>query len=106
MLAHVDDDKAGSKIMEISVISKQQCLQDFPTHNYAIAVGDNAAREKMFIEYKKDCPQADSPALIHKSSVLGMAFSIGGGTIIMLLVNIGPNSIVGSFCLLNTGSSN
>ena len=105
VLAYVDDDKAGSKVMEIPVISKQQCLQKFPTHNYAIAIGDNAAREKLFIEYKKDCPQAEFPSLIHQSSVLGMASSIGSGTIIMPLVNIGPNSIVGSFCLLNTGSS-
>ena len=105
VLAYVDDSKAGGKVMEIPVISKQQCLQDFPTHNYAIAIGDNAVREKVLSEYKKDCPQAKFPALIHKSSALGMASSIGDGTIIMPLVNIGPNSIVGSFCVLNTGSS-
>ena len=105
VLAYVDDNKAGGKVMGIPVISKQQCLQDFPTHNYAIAIGDNAVREKVLSEYKKDCPLAKFPALIHKSSVLGMASSIGDGTIIMPLVNIGPNSIVGSFCLMNTGSS-
>ena len=104
VLAYVDDSKAGGKVMEIPVISKQQCLQDFPTHNYAIAIGDNAVREKVLSEYKKDCPQAKFPALIHKSSALGMASSIGDGTIIMPLVNIGPNAIVGSFCVLNTGS--
>jgi len=105
VLACVDDNKAGSKVMEIPVISKKQCLQEFPSQNYAIAIGDNAIREKVYIEYKEDCPQAKFPALIHKSSVLGIGSSVGDGAIIMPLVNVGPSSIIGSFCLLNTGSS-
>lgn len=105
VVAYVDDKNAGSKVMEIPVISKNQSLQNFSSHNYAIAIGDNATREKVYIEYKNDFPQAKFPALVHESSVLGVESSIGDGVIIMPLVNVGPHSIIGSFCLLNTGSS-
>ena len=37
--------------------------------------------------------------------VIGVGASIGHGTIIMPLANVGPNSTIGDFCILNTSST-
>jgi sugar O-acyltransferase (sialic acid O-acetyltransferase NeuD family) len=105
IVAFVDDNKAGTKIFGIPVISKQKCLNDCPTNNFAIAIGDNAVREQIFKEYLADFPNMYFPPLVHTSSVVGYGAIIGNGTILMPLVNVGPNSKVGDFCILNSSSS-
>lgn len=105
VIAYVDENKAQNEIMGTPIITKQQCLNYYPNLNFAIAIGDNSIREKVYNEYKNDFPTAKFPTLIHKSSVIGIGSSIGDGTIIMPLVNVGPNSNIGRFCILNSSSS-
>jgi sugar O-acyltransferase (sialic acid O-acetyltransferase NeuD family) len=105
IIAYVDDNKTGNEIMGVPIITRQQCINLYPSHKFAIAIGDNAVRERVYLEYKNDLPKAQFPSLIHKSSITGVESSIGDGAVVMPLVNIGPNSRVGDFCILNTSSS-
>lgn len=105
VIAYVDDTLAGAEILGTSVITKQQCISLYPEGNLFIAIGDNAVRERVYLEYKDALPGSDFPALIHSSSVVGVSSKVGIGTVVMPLANVGPNSTVGNFCILNTSSS-
>ena len=103
--AYVDDNKAGTEIMGAPVISKKNFLNNYSNDNLAIAIGDNAERERIYKEYLTSLPKAHFPPLIHVSSIVGVGTIIEDETVIMPLVNLGPNSKVGKFCILNTSSS-
>ncbi len=105
IIAYVDDNKADMRILGIPVITKQQCLTAYPNANFAIAIGDNSVRERVYNEYLLEFPNSSFPTLIHRSSVIGVGTVIGNGTVVMPLSHIGPNSSVGDFCILNTKSS-
>ena len=105
VVAYVDDNKNGSKILDIPVITKQQCIDTYKTSNFAIAIGDNLVRESVYNEYKFQLPNCKFPPLIHSSAVLGINSKVDDGSVIMPQVNVGPNSKVGMFCILNTSSS-
>jgi sugar O-acyltransferase (sialic acid O-acetyltransferase NeuD family) len=105
VVAYVDNNKAGSKVLDIPVITKQQCIDTYKTANFAIAIGDNSVRERVYNEYKLELPNCEFPPLIHQTAVIGINSKVGDGTVIMPQTNIGPNSEVGVFCILNTSSS-
>ena len=105
VVAYVDDNKAGGKVLDIPVITKQQCIDTYKTANFAIAIGDNLVRERVYNEYKLELPNCKFPPLIHQSAVIGINSKVGDGAVIMPQTNVGPNSEVGVFCILNTSSS-
>ena len=105
VIAFVDDNKAGSEMLGIPIITKQHCIEQHETANLAIAIGDNNVRERVSYEYKSALPSASFPSIIHHSAVVGVNSKVGNGTVVMPLVNIGPNSSVGDFCIMNTSSS-
>ena len=105
VVCYVDDGKSGSYIMGIPVITSKDCLSHYSSYNIFIAIGDNAIRERMFNEYQSNLPAANFPKLIHKSSVIGVGTVIDEGTVVMPLSNIGPNTHVGRFCIINSSSS-
>ena len=105
IVAFVDDDKSESKLLGVPIITKQQCIDAHPSANFAIAIGDNSVRERVCNDYKSELPNSKFPSLIHPTSVVGFHSEIGSGTVIMPQANVGPNSIVGDFCILNTSSS-
>ena len=105
VIAYVDDNKAGGKVLGTPIITKQQCVEAHPTENLVIAIGDNSVRECVYNEYKTELPNSKFPSLIHKSAVIGIKSKIGNGTVVMPQVNVGPNSTVGELCILNTSST-
>lgn len=105
VIAFVDDNKAGSKLLDIPIITKHRSFKEYQQSNYAIAIGDNFTRECVSLEYKSIIPSANFPSIIHPSAVIGIGTELGEGNIIMPLVNVGPSSKVGNFCILNTSSS-
>ena len=105
VIAFVDDSKAGTKLLGIPIITSQQCIDEHPTANLTIAIGDNFVRERVSNEYKAVMPNAKFSSLIHNSAVVGINTEVGEGTVVMPQVNVGPNCKVGNFCILNTSSS-
>lgn len=105
VVAFVHDDKVGSNLLGIPVISSSQCCNEFNSANISIAIGDNALRERVSNEYRSAMPNARFPTLIHSSAVVGLNAEIGVGTVVMPQVSIGPNCSIKEFCILNTSSS-
>lgn len=105
VVAYIDDNNAGTFFMGHPVISMQQCVQSCLGFSFAIGIGDNSVRERVFKEFQSKNAMVRFPRLIHPSSVIGIGSKIGEGTVIMPLANVGPNSEVGTCCILNTGSS-
>lgn len=105
VFAFVDDLKSGETLFGKPIISKKACIEKYDGHCFAIAIGDNAKRESVYIDFKSEFPNAKFPALIHQSSVIGLESTVQQGAVVMPFANVGPNSIVGDFCILNTHSS-
>lgn len=104
VIAYVDDNKVGMNLMGVPIISQQQCIELYPNQDFVIAIGDNSVRERVYLEYQSTLPRARFPSLVHQSSIVGFAAKVGDGTVVMPLVNIGPNSAVGRCCIVNTGA--
>ncbi|WP_420549279.1 NeuD/PglB/VioB family sugar acetyltransferase [Curvivirga sp.] len=72
---------------------------------FAIGVGDNTRREKIYQETSANYPELVFLPLIHPSAVISQGAKIGEGTIIMPNVVVGAQCDIGQFCMLNTMSS-
>ena len=83
VIAFVDENKSGIKLLDIPVITKQQCIEAHQTVHLAIAIGDNAIRERVSYEYKSALPSAIFPSIIHRSVVIGINSKVGDGTVVM-----------------------
>lgn len=101
----VDDNKKGGELLGAPIINMEKCVRDYADANYVIAIGDNSTRKKVSMDIKRKFPNAKFPALIHQSADIGIYSEVGEGTVIMPQAVIGPNSIVGHFCIINTRSS-
>ena len=105
-LAHfIDGYKAGQELFGCKVIAEPTDVGDPQAYSYAIALGDNSARERVYRELIASLGEVSFPALIHSSAVLCSLSSVGAGTVVMPGALIGPNSLVGRFCIVNTRAS-
>jgi sugar O-acyltransferase (sialic acid O-acetyltransferase NeuD family) len=101
----VDNSKKGANLLGHKVIGDISELDNYESFSFAIAVGDNAAREKLYKELTTKKINLHFPPLIHSSAVISYFCDIKDGTIVMPKAVIGPNSKVGRFCLINTQAS-
>lgn len=103
--AFVDQGRQGSTLCGFRVVADMGTLGDPARFSLAIAVGDNAAREKVWRELAARVPEPVFPALIHPTALVSFFCEVAQGTVVMPHAVIGPNSRVGSFCLINTRAS-
>ena len=101
----VDPSKAGKTLLDVMVFRDILEAGDPYSFTWAIAIGDNFTRERVWRELKEKCPDLNFPVLCHHSSVISVFTDIGEGTVLMPQSVVGPNSTVGKFCLLNTRAS-
>jgi sugar O-acyltransferase (sialic acid O-acetyltransferase NeuD family) len=101
----VDKSKKCKELLGYSVIGDLAELQNIDKFNFAIGVGDNHSRERIFKELKAEFNNIYFPPLIHQSAVVSFFAEVGDGTVVMPNAVIGPNSKIGMFCLINTQSS-
>ena len=71
----------------------------------AMAIGDNWWRRKLYADLIETCPGLRFPVIRHPSAIVAASARIGKGTAILAGSHVGPNSVVGDFCILNTSSS-
>lgn len=72
---------------------------------FAIGVGDNARRERIYQETSTNYPDLSFLPLIHPTATISQGAKIGEGTIIMPNAVVGAQCDIGQFCVLNTMSS-
>lgn len=101
----VDKERMGDALLGVGIIGDISQLGDFSSFCFAIAVGDNAVRERILGDLIARYPKIHFPSLIHSSATVASFTSIGEGTVVMPNAVIGPNSKVGKFCLINTQAS-
>lgn len=103
--AFVDVNKAGSKLLNYEVLRSIESIGDHADYFFAIAIGDNFVRNKVFKDLSQSYPEMIFPALIHPSAVISHFSTIEIGSVVMPLSLVGPNTVIGKFCLLNSKSS-
>lgn len=101
----VDPNKKGAHLLERPIIASVDELEGVGRHVFCIAVGDNAARERVHAELSAQHRDLLFPPLVHASAVVSDFVTLGEGTVLMPQAVVGPNSSVGRFCILNTRSS-
>lgn len=101
----VDKNKKGHDLLGYKIIGDIDQLNNVEYFNFAIAVGDNAVRERIYNELIAKKDNLRFPPLIHSSAVVSFFSEIKDGTVVMPKAIIGPNSKVGKFCLINTQAS-
>lgn len=101
----IDKEKKGLDLLGRRIIGSLAELDNTDNFSFAIAVGDNATRERVHKELVFVTPNLHFPALIHNSAVISFFCNIGDGAVVMPKAVVGPNSRVGNFCLINTQAS-
>ncbi len=101
----VDKDKRDLNLLGYSIVGDIDNYEDAESFSFAIAVGDNALREKIHKELMSKNLNLNFPSLIHSTAVVSSFCEIADGTVVMPKAVIGPNSKVGKFCLINTQAS-
>lgn len=101
----VDESKQGSNVLGYSVIGNISALDNVYARSYAIAIGDNALRERVYGDLLALWPELEFPPLVHQSASISPFAEVGPGTVVMPQAVIGPASRVGRFCILNTRAS-
>jgi sugar O-acyltransferase (sialic acid O-acetyltransferase NeuD family) len=70
-----------------------------------MGIGDNWWRRKLYTDLIETCPGLRFPVIKHPSAIVAASARVGRGTTILAASHVGPNSIIGDFCILNTSSS-
>ena len=101
----IDGKKNGSDLLGYKIMGDIAGLGNADSFSFAIAIGDNAARETVYKDLIEKIPNLYFPSLVHTSAVISFFTEIGDGTVVMPKAVLGPNSKVGKFCLINTQAS-
>jgi sugar O-acyltransferase (sialic acid O-acetyltransferase NeuD family) len=100
----VDPGRDGTALLGFPVVAAIDAVGDAPA-DVAIAVGDNAVRERLHGELIARYPQLHFPLLVHPSATISFAATLGEGTVVMPGAIVGAAATVGRFCVVNTRAS-
>ena len=101
----VDPRPAAVRLLGYPILSTLDEIAKPESYGVAIAVGDNALRERIHSELLAEDPSLIFPSLVHQSATVAHFARLGEGTMIMPHAAVGPNSTVGRFCIVNTHAS-
>ena len=79
-------------------------IKDINRFNYAIGIGENFKRQKLFLKLQKRFPEMNFPIIKHPSSVVSSFASLNQGSILMPNTVVGSNASIGRFCILGNQS--
>jgi sugar O-acyltransferase (sialic acid O-acetyltransferase NeuD family) len=98
-----DERLLGSTVLGLPVLGRTADLDTVPHEAVVIAIGDNATRERLFL----DMQQRGARLAIarHPSAVIAPDVRIGPGTMICACAVVNPGSVVGTNAILNTGAT-
>jgi sugar O-acyltransferase (sialic acid O-acetyltransferase NeuD family) len=104
-LCFVDAQKDGSRLLGFPIVSSVADACDGDVVAIFIAIGDNAARQRVKEEVAGQFPNSEFPSLVHPTASLSHFSTIANGAVLMAGAIVGVNSCVGRFCILNTSAS-
>ena len=95
----LDDNSSISSVMGYPVLGKiDDCVRFKDTCAFAIGIGNNAVRKKIFEKYA----DFDYPVLIHPTASIGIETKIGKGTVVMPMAVINACTEIGEFSVINS----
>jgi sugar O-acyltransferase (sialic acid O-acetyltransferase NeuD family) len=101
----VDSTGQGGTLLGVEIIGDLTALGAVREHEVCVAIGDNAAREKIHRELSERYGSLIFPTLIHSSAVISSFTNIDEGTVVMPNAVVGPNARIGKFCIVNSQAS-
>lgn len=101
----IDDDVNKKECGQYKIIGTSKQIDSLIKDDYefAVAVGDNGIRERIFERLVNK--EARLPALIHPTAVIDETVKIGKGTVVMANAVINSSSSIGKACIVNTATS-
>lgn len=96
----VDDNPSlhGTTVLDVPVIGADALLPASDV-DVIIGIGDNTARRRAF----ERLGEYEMRIAVHPSAVLGMAVTLGAGTVVMAGAIVNPRTEIGDNAVLNTG---
>ncbi|UNM89966.1 acetyltransferase [Vagococcus sp. CY52-2] len=102
-ISFLDDSfPSARKCLDFDIIGKTCDMENYTSHDFFVAIGDNSVREKFFEELT--LLKCNIVSLIHPTSYISKYCSIGNGTSIHQNVVINTDSTIGKGCIINTGT--
>lgn len=103
-ISFLDDNKAGEKCMQFSVVGKVKDVYNYISDSdIFVAIGNSSVRKNIMEDLK--AKNAEIPILVHPSAIIGAGVVIAKGTVVMPGAIINPDSIIGEGCIINTSAS-
>ena len=102
--AYVETGTKGQILFNAPIIQSIDDLGDYQDYVYAIAIGDNSAREKIAMVLVQKYREIYFPSIVHPSADISPLSSLGDGCILMPNVIVGGNTQIGNFCILGNQS--
>lgn len=100
----IDEDQAGKSLLGYEIVGNVLDHNSIQGLNIAIAIGDNAVRQRVHESLSIFEDKMRFPALVHSSATISSFSEIAEGAVIMPNAVVGPNTKIGRFCLVNTSS--
>jgi sugar O-acyltransferase (sialic acid O-acetyltransferase NeuD family) len=94
-----------SHLLGYKIVQNIDSYINFDNVSFAIGIGNNSIRERVFEEFSRKYKNIKFPPLMHKSSIISSFCTIDVGVIVMPQAVIGPNTKIGKFCIINTHAS-
>lgn len=98
-----DEQKLGTELFGVNVLSGLPDLHCFAGHQCVVAVGDNVVRRRVFEQWR--WRRISWRSLIHPSAVVDMSVTIGDGTVVFAGATLQVDVSVGDHCIINTQAS-
>ena len=97
----LDDNDSVSSVMGYPVLGKiDDCVKFKETCAFAIGIGNNAVRKKIFEKYA----DFEYPVLVHPTASIGIETKIGKGTVVMPMAVINACAEIGEFSVVNSSA--
>lgn len=100
------DTPIGTSVLGCTVVGRTEAIGDCAmaagADGFIVAIGDNAARERVTREIQRSAPQLELVSAIHPSAEIGDSVVIGAGTVVMAGVVINALTRIGVGCIVNT----
>ncbi|MGA0409981.1 MAG: acetyltransferase [Limisphaerales bacterium] len=100
-----DSKKAGQSIFGIPIISSLAEISTLNSHFLAVGIGDNYVREKVTEEYSAKYPDLRLEPIIHSTAYVSPFSVVQIGSVVMAHATVGPKTMVGKGCIINTKAS-
>jgi sugar O-acyltransferase (sialic acid O-acetyltransferase NeuD family) len=97
----------GTKVLKYNTLGDEtmliNCRKEFNTNNVVIGVGDLYNRQKILQKIKTLNSDISYPCIISPKATVANYTKIGQGTVILNNSFVNVESIIGDFCVINTG---